>query len=104
MQATDEQRQNAALLASEPAAHAMSAEGAYLDAVERVQMPGEFGEYARAPAGWATIERRGGPVEVFVVHWSDARELNADEITELAFDLLVLKDIALAAAEGPADA
>lgn len=71
---------------------------AYLRAVGRIEMPGEMGEYARTR--WAVIEKEGDRVTVHVEHWEEGIEFAEDDLADLAFDLLALRDIAATSRAG----
>lgn len=94
MKLTDEQDDRAWALSVAASGNVPRATAGYRAAVERVRMPGELGQYAATE--WADIERPGGPVRVFVQHWEEAVEFTEAAITALAFDLLVLRDLASA--------
>jgi hypothetical protein len=96
MDITEEHRRRATLLASgSSSAPYGTAAADYLAAVQRIQMPGKYGEYAATE--WATIEHGGDLVTVLVQHWEEGIEFKDDDLTKLAFDLLALRDLAATA-------
>lgn len=70
----------------------------YMDALERIKAPGEFDELAEI--GPAAIEAdRPHSVAVYVCddHGTESRDMSPGEARRLAFELLVLADLAEAA-------
>lgn len=65
----------------------------YMNALERVKTPGELGEVASTES--ATIEpESSGKVSVYIEHWGESVDYSPDAARELAFELLVLADLA----------
>lgn len=64
----------------------------YMDALERVKTPGEFGQLAETR--WAEIDDSCNLVGVYIAHHEDHIDFTPAECRKLAFELLVLADLA----------